>query len=68
VMPPRVCCANKALKHSATAATNASSLGIRGDTVLLVNLTMHGLENRDFPSGLDGGRRDALESVKLLVL
>src|SRR5580692_12241653 len=54
VMPPRVCCARPVLKHSATTATNASSPGIREKKLRMVNFTLHGLENRDFPSDLGG--------------
>src|SRR5580692_4550444 len=51
VMPPSVCCAGTVVEHSATAATSASSRKIGVETERMKCLTLHSLENRDFPSG-----------------
>src|SRR5580698_9706391 len=51
VMPPSVCCAKTIGEHSATAATNASSRNVGEKTNRLKFLTLHSLENKDFPSG-----------------
>src|ERR1035438_443513 len=64
VMPPRVCCARTVPEHSATAAAKASSRGIGEETIRMKCLTLHSLENRDFPSGLGGGDRETLGSNK----
>src|ERR1700677_2960765 len=58
VMPPRVCCAGTRVQHSATAATNTSSRGIGEETIRMKFLTLHCLENRDFPSGPGGRNKD----------
>src|ERR1700677_5161541 len=68
VMPATVCCAKTALQHSATTADTASSRGIDEETIRRTCLTLHSLENRDFPNGRDGGHREALGCIKIMEL